>query len=98
MLQSDLEVLPANEPLRNWHINTDVVPPEIFDLAPQAFQNMRVIDDCYKPDLPASATEWFEKNWKDPDFLARDICSPQLKSENCNRGDELFFKDMLIAM
>jgi hypothetical protein len=90
-----LEQLPENEPLRSWHINTDTIPPIVFDHFPSEFKQLRIINDKYRFILPYDAKIWFELSWES---LTNDLTSPNLNKLKYNRGDEIFFLQMLYSM
>ncbi|CAG8532699.1 14207_t:CDS:2 [Gigaspora rosea] len=92
IISSDLEQLPENEPLRSWHINTDTIPPVMFDHFPSEFKQLRIINDKYRFILPDDAKIWFEHSWES---LMNDLTSPNLNKPKYNRGDEIFFLQML---
>ncbi|CAG8568886.1 40736_t:CDS:2, partial [Gigaspora margarita] len=92
VISSDLEQLPENEPLRSWHINTDTIPPVVFDYFPSEFKQLRIINNKYRFILPDDAKIWFENSWES---LTNDLTSPNLNKLKYNRGDEIFFLQML---
>jgi hypothetical protein len=67
----------------------------VFDHFPSEFKQLRIINDKYRFILPYDAKIWFELSWES---LTNDLTSPNLNKLKYNRGDEIFFLQMLYSM
>ncbi|CAG8523906.1 9740_t:CDS:2 [Cetraspora pellucida] len=57
VISSDWEQLPKNKPLQSWHINTDTIPPIVFNHFPFEFKQFCIINDKYRFILPDDTFE-----------------------------------------
>ncbi|CAG8790937.1 20421_t:CDS:2, partial [Dentiscutata erythropus] len=88
VIRSDLEQLPKNEPLRSWHINTDAIPPIVFNQFLSEFKQLCIIDNKYRFILPDDIKIWVKNSWE---LLTDDLTLPNLNKPKYNREDEIFF-------